>query len=129
MAGDNSLNSTLLAKVEPFLGLLITVEPIGEKVMRGLSNTGPTKGEFVPPPDVSSTEEIEEALPEQEEFWRPPARFGSVPVEANPLGWDSRRGFRKLYPQVMLPTQVVERISFGHPELEPNRLFWGTISM
>ncbi len=87
--------------------------------------SGPVKGEFVPPPDVSSTDEIEEALPEQEEFWRPPARFGTVPVEANPLGWDSRRGFRKLYPQVMLPTQVVERISFGHPELEPNRLFWG----
>ena len=87
--------------------------------------SGPVKGEFVPPPDVSGTEEIEEALPEQEEFWRPPARFGTVPVEANPLGWDSRRGFRKLYPQVMLPTQVVERVSFGRPELEPNRLFWG----
>lgn len=87
--------------------------------------SGPTKGEFVPPPDVTGEEEIEEPLPEQEEFWRPPARFGTVPVEANPLGWDSRRGFRKLYPQVMLPTQVVERVSFGHPELEPNRLFWG----
>ena len=87
--------------------------------------TGPVKGEFVPPPDVSGKDEIAEALPEQEEFWRPPARFGSVPVEANPLGWDSRRGFNKVYPQVMLPTQVVERISFGHPELEPNRLFWG----
>ena len=87
--------------------------------------SGPIKGEFVPPPDVSSEEEIEEALPEQEEFWRPPARFGTVPVEANPLGWDSRRGFRKWFPQIMLPTQVVERVSFGHPELEPNRLFWG----
>jgi DNA modification methylase len=52
-------------------------------------------------------------------------RFGSVPVEKEPLGWDRRRGFRKLFPQVMLPTQVVERVSFGHPELEPNRLFWG----
>ncbi len=41
------------------------------------------------------------------------------------MGWDGRRGFRKLYPQVMLPTQVVERTSFGHPDLEPNRLFWG----
>lgn len=67
--------------------------------------SGPTKGEFVPPPDVSSTEEIEEALPEQEEFWYPPARFGTVPVEANPSGWNSHHGFRKLYPQVMLPTQ------------------------
>lgn len=86
---------------------------------------GPAKGDFIPPPDVSGNEEIEEALPEQEEFWRPPTRFGTIPVEANPLGWDSRRGFRKIYPQVMLPTQVVERVSFGHPELEPNRLFWG----
>lgn len=86
---------------------------------------GPVKGEFVPPPSVSNEEEITEALPEQEEFWRPPARFGSIPIDKEPLGWDRRRGFHKLYPQVMLPTQVVERVSFGHPELEPNRLFWG----
>jgi hypothetical protein len=66
---------------------------------------GTVKGEFVPPPEPAA--EVEEALPEQEEFWRPPARFGTVPVEANPLGWDSRRGFHKLYPQVMLPTQVL----------------------
>jgi len=46
-------------------------------------------------------------------------------IEDSPLGWGSRRGFHKPYPQVMLPTQVVERVSFGHPELEPNRLFWG----
>jgi DNA modification methylase len=52
-------------------------------------------------------------------------RFGSVPVEKEPLGWDRRRGFRKLFPQVALPFQVVERVSFGHSELEPNRLFWG----
>lgn len=25
----------------------------------------------------------------------------------------------------MLPFQVIDRISFGHPQLEPNRLFWG----
>jgi hypothetical protein len=46
-------------------------------------------------------------------------------VEKEPLGWDRRKGFRKLFPRVMLPFQVVERISFGHPKLEPNRLFWG----
>ena len=100
-------------------------ELFGTRMGEFRDTSGPVKGEFVPPPDLPSTEEVEEALPEQEEFWRPPARFGTVPVEANPLGWDSRRGFRKLYPQVMLPTQVVERVSFGHPELEPNRLFWG----
>lgn len=70
-------------------------------------------------------DERDDALPQQEEFWRPPVRFGSVPVEKEPLGWDRRRGFRKLFPQVMLPFQVVERVGFGHPELEPNRLFWG----
>jgi len=86
---------------------------------------GPVKGDFVAVPEVSDADEPADALPEQEEFWRPPVRFGSVPVEKAPLGWDRRRGFRKLFPQVMLPTQVVERVSFGHPELEPNRLFWG----
>ncbi len=95
--------------------------PMGE----ARKDAGPSKGEFVAPPDAPDVDEPEDALPAQEEFWRPPARFGTVPVEANPLGWDRQRGFRKLYPQVMLPTQVVERISFGHPDLEPNRLFWG----
>ncbi len=86
---------------------------------------GPQKGEFVPPPEVADTDERIDALPQQEDFWRPPVRFGSVPVEKEPLGWDRRRGFRKLFPLVSLPTQVVERVSFGHPQLEPNRLFWG----
>jgi len=100
-------------------------ELFGTRLGELRDSTGPVKGEFVPPPDVSGKEEIEEALPEQEEFWRAPVRFGSIPVEKEPLGWDRRRGFHKWYPQVMLPTQVVERVSFGHPELEPNRLFWG----
>ena len=88
---------------------------------------GPQKGEFIAPPDEESSDALAtpEALPQEEEFWRPPVRFGSIPVEREPLGWDRRRGFRKLFPAVMLPTQVVERISFGHRELEPNRLFWG----
>lgn len=87
--------------------------------------SGPQKGDFVAPPIVEEKDEAPDALPAQEEFWRPPVRFGSVPVEKEPLGWDRKKGFRKLFPQVMLPTQVVERVSFGHPELEPNRLFWG----
>ena len=66
-----------------------------------------------------------EPLPEQEEFWRPPVRFGSIPVEKEPLGWDRRKGFTKIYPRVSLPFQIVERVSFGHPEREPNRLIWG----
>ncbi len=85
----------------------------------------PAKGDFIPPPELVDADEPGDALPPQEEFWRPPVRFGSVPVEKEPLGWDRRRGFRKLFPQVALPFQVVERVSFGHPKLEPNRLFWG----
>lgn len=86
---------------------------------------GPAKGDFIPPPVLEDQDERADALPPQEEFWRPPTRFGSVPVEKEPLGWDRRKGFRKLFPQVMLPFQVVERVQFGHPDLEPNRLFWG----
>ena len=86
---------------------------------------GPVRGDFVAPPEIVEVDERADALPAQEEFWRPPTRFGSVPVEKEPLGWDRRKGFRKLFPQVMLPFQVVERVQFGHPALEPNRLFWG----
>ncbi len=85
----------------------------------------PRKGDFISPPEVEECDERTDALPEQEEFWRPPVRFGSVPVEKEPLGWDRRRGFRKIFPRVSLPFQVVERVAFGHSELEPNRLFWG----
>lgn len=85
----------------------------------------PAKGDFIAPPELTDTDERTDALPQQEEFWRPPVRFGTVPVEKEPLGWDRRRGFRKFFPQVMLPFQVVERIPFGHSALEPNRLFWG----
>ena len=88
--------------------------------------SGPQKGDFIAVDESLMEEEItSQSLPQQDEFWRPPVRFGTVPVEKEPLGWDRRRGFRKLFPAVMLPTQVVERVSFGHPELEPNRLYWG----
>ncbi len=69
---------------------------------------------------------IPESLPDQEQFWRPPARFGSVPVEAEPMGWDRKRGFEKHYPRVNLPMQIIERVSLGKTEPhEPNRLIWG----
>ncbi len=69
----------------------------------------------------SEVEEPVEQLPQQEEFWRPLVRFGTVPVEKEPLGWDRHKGFRKLFPTVRLPFQIVERVSFGNPGLEPNR--------
>ena len=67
----------------------------------------------------------EEALPQQEEYWRAPARFGTVPVDAYPKGYDRYQGFRKLYPRIDLPIQIVERVPLGAPDLEPNRLIWG----
>lgn len=87
--------------------------------------TGPAKGAFINPPDIQEEDSQTDGLPKQEEFWHPPVRFGSVPVESEPLGWDSRSGYRKLFPRVSLPFQVAERIGFNHPNLEPNRLFWG----
>lgn len=87
--------------------------------------TSPLKGDFIASPEIADVDDLTDALPQQEEFWRPPTRFGSVPVEKEPLGWDRRHGFRKLFPAVYLPIQVVDRVQFGHPTLEPNRLFWG----
>jgi DNA modification methylase len=87
--------------------------------------SGPSKGDFIVPPQIEERDEKSDALPAQEEFWRPPTRFGSIPIEKEPLGWDRHTGYRKLFPQVTLPFQIVERVQFGHPELEPNRLIWG----
>ncbi len=77
-------------------------------------------------PHNAQDSDIYDPLPPQEEFWRPPARFGSIPVEAEPLGWDSRRRFEKHYPRVNLPTQIVERVHLGKTEPhDANRLVWG----
>ena len=87
--------------------------------------SGGQVGDFIAPREVPEYDPATDRLPSQEEFFRPPVRFGSVPVEEKPLGFDAKRGYKKLFPPIMLPTQVVERVSFGHPELAPNRLFWG----
>ena len=69
---------------------------------------------------------IVESLPKQEEFYRAPARFGNIPVEAEPKGWDRQRGFSRHYPRVNLPTQITERVELGmSADHEPNRLIWG----
>jgi len=95
----------------------------GDRATAGAS--GPQRGDFIPPPLDTDEDATVEALPKQEEFWRPPVRFGSIPVESEPLGWDKKKRFYKAYPEVKLPTQVVDRVTFGQPQLEPNRLFWG----
>ena len=83
-----------------------------------LRSTGDISNDEANVPDV--------ALPDQEDFWRPPARFGNIPVEAEPLGWDRNRRFEKHYPRVQLPMQIVDRVSFGRTDThEPNRLIWG----
>ncbi len=64
-------------------------------------------------------------LPEQTDFYKVPRRFGSIPVDELPLGCDKKEQYYKIYPRISLPFQKVERISFGHPEFEPNRLFFG----
>ena len=67
-----------------------------------------------------------EPLPQQDALWRAPARFGNVPVDAEPKGWDRQRRFEKHYPRVDLPTQITERVQLGRQDAhEPNRLIWG----
>ena len=74
----------------------------------------------------SQDSSIHELLPQQEQFYRAPARFGSIPVEAEPKGWDRREGFLKHYPRINLPTQIIDRVSLGHTgSHEPDRLIWG----
>lgn len=71
--------------------------------------------------------ELHEPLPQQEQRFRAPARFGHAPTSITPMGWDPRNPhFRNHYPLVSLPTQIIERVQLGHPAAhEPNRLIWG----
>src|ERR1017187_2401218 len=81
-------------------------------------------------------------IPDQQEFYKIPARFGAVPVDEAPLGWEveTRRRetkitkFEHAFPKIYLPFQEVQRVEFGHnekfekTELFPtgaNRLFFG----
>lgn len=64
-------------------------------------------------------------IPLQEEFYQVPTRFGNIPVDKAPLGWDEHRRFEGVYPRVSLPFQEIERVSFGYPDLDPNHLFFG----
>jgi DNA modification methylase len=71
-------------------------------------------------------EEVQKTeIPKQFEFYKVPKRFGSIPVDELPLGCDRDEQYHKVYPRLPLPFQKADRISFGSPKLEPNRLFWG----
>ncbi len=64
-------------------------------------------------------------IPKQRDFYKIPRRFGSIPVDELPIGCDPEDQYRKIYPRIPLPFQKADLISFGHPKLDPNRLFWG----
>ena len=100
---------------------------------------------FIEPP---SPDEV--TIPEQKEHFALPARFGSIPLDEEPLGWVKETRprqtqvtrFQHVYPTIRLPFQEVQRVEFGHnaqflaeneknpklKELFPtgaNRLFFG----
>jgi DNA modification methylase len=100
-----------------------------------LQSKGKTAVETQPPPA-----EIE--IPDQSDFYKLPARFGALPLDEAPLGYEietKRREtkvtkFEHAYPRIYLPFQEVKRESFGHgKKFEPtplfptgaNRLFFG----
>ena len=72
---------------------------------------------FIEPP---APDEVE--IPEQKEHFQLPTRFGAIPVDEAPLGWEveTRRRetkvtkFRHAYPTIRLPFQEVQRVEFGH---------------
>tara|TARA_Y100000590_G_scaffold327935_1_gene372312 strand:+ start:87 stop:1952 length:1866 start_codon:yes stop_codon:yes gene_type:complete len=77
--------------------------------------------------DENVVEEVVETteIPQQRDFYKIPRRFGSIPVDEAPLGCDPHFQYQKIYPRIPLPFQNADRVSFGHPKLEPNRLIWG----
>ena len=70
-------------------------------------------------------QEINIEIPKQIEFFKTPVRFGNIPVEVLPIGCDKEEQYRKIYPKILLPFQIVEKISFGSKELIPNQLIFG----
>jgi DNA modification methylase len=110
-----------------------------------LTAQDPVEIAFIQPP---AADEVE--IPEQRQHFELPVRFGAVPVDKAPLGWEveTRRPeykvtkFQHAYPTIRLPFQEVQRVAFGHndeflkenaenpklAELFPtgaNRLFFG----
>jgi DNA modification methylase len=100
---------------------------------------------FIEPP---APDEV--GIPEQKQHFELPVRFGAVPVDRAPLGWEveTRRAefkvtkFQHAYPAIRLPFQEVQHVQFGHnkeflaanekdPKLQElfpagaNRLFFG----
>jgi DNA modification methylase len=72
---------------------------------------------FIEPPGPDEVE-----IPEQKEHFELPTRFGAVPVDKAPLGWEivtrpaetKVTKFQHAYPTIRLPFQEVQRVQFGH---------------
>jgi DNA modification methylase len=72
---------------------------------------------FIGPPGPDEVE-----LPEQKQHFELPVRFGAVPVDKAPLGWEIETRpaeykvtkFQHAYPTIRLPFQEVQRVEFGH---------------
>jgi DNA modification methylase len=73
---------------------------------------------------------VGQEIPRQTEFYKLPTRFGAVPVDEAPLGWEveTRRRetkvtkFEHAYPRIYLPFQEVQRVEFGHSDTPLNPL-------
>ena len=61
----------------------------------------------------------------QKDFYKMPKRFGNIPIDELPLGCDPNKQYYQLFPRIALPFQKADKVSFGHPKLNPNRLLWG----
>ena len=71
---------------------------------------------------MSQPSAVEIEIPDQSDFYKLPARFGALPLDEAPLGYEietKRREtkvtkFEHAYPRIYLPFQEVKRESFGH---------------
>lgn len=74
---------------------------------------------FIEPPAADEAQ-----IPEQKQHFQLPTRFGAVPVDETPLGWEVETRprevkvtkFQHAYPTIRLPFQEVGRVAFGHGE-------------
>jgi DNA modification methylase len=86
--------------------------------------------------------EAEIEIPDQPDFYKLPSRFGAIPLDEAPLGYEvetkrretKKTKFEHAYPRIYLPFQEVQRVEFGQgkkfdaTDLFPsgaNRLFFG----
>jgi DNA modification methylase len=76
--------------------------------------------------------EAEIEIPDQSDFYKLPARFGAIPLDEAPLGYEvetkrretKKTKFEHAYPRIYLPFQEVQRVEFGHgKKFEPSELF------